>query len=134
MKTIQDFPVETGITNMMCIQKTVCFVLKNHIKALLVIGLQLCHSTLNCDQYSKAFTKRRNLIIHQNNENIHIGVNEFMCGQCNNALTDKSNLIKHKKIYTSVKEFMCGQCNKAFTWRSDLITHQKIHAGVKEHK
>ena len=80
---------------------------------------------------NKTCTRRPDLDRHQN---IHTGVKEYKCDQCNKEFIEVVSLIRHQKIHNGVKEYKCGKCNKKITERYTLIKHQMIHNGVKEYK
>lgn len=82
-----------------------------------------------CAACKKYFTQPSSLKHHY--DTIH-GNQAFTC-ECGTVFKEIQALERHKKeVHLGVKEFVCNDCNEAFSRNATLKEHQKIHADVKD--
>ncbi|XP_075207972.1 uncharacterized protein LOC142312872 [Anomaloglossus baeobatrachus] len=61
----------------------------------------------------------------------HIQETAFLCAECGERFTEKSDLVAHQRSHTGKKPFSCSKCGKCFTRRRNLVIHHRLHTGEK---
>ncbi|WAR23915.1 ZN254-like protein [Mya arenaria] len=74
-----------------------------------------------CDQCSKAFGQKSDLVRHMN---IHNETRNFKCSVCGKAFKRSDYLTKHERQYCGVmKPHKCQRCHKGFEEENQLLEH-----------
>ncbi|XP_018105929.1 oocyte zinc finger protein XlCOF7.1-like isoform X1 [Xenopus laevis] len=61
-------------------------------------------------------------------QRIDARLKEFVCSNCGECFTMKSELVKHHRIHVEQNPFACSECGKCFTELSHLHRHQAMHS------
>ena len=85
----------------------------------------------HCDQCSKAFWKKRNLLGHILRFHELIS-KRFSCIYCSKTFKNNKCCSLHMKLHTGEKEFRCEQCAMEFVRLYHLTRHMKVHSRQKK--
>ncbi|KAI5644084.1 zinc-finger associated domain (zf-AD) domain-containing protein [Phthorimaea operculella] len=85
----------------------------------------------NCDECSRTFSQKGNLIAHMKQ---HSGVKDYICDICGAGFYSQKSLVRHNLIHKGERPFACNLCPKKFIARCDLNRHLRIHSGYKPFK
>ncbi|XP_066471630.1 zinc finger and SCAN domain-containing protein 30-like [Tiliqua scincoides] len=65
---------------------------------------------------------------------VQTGKKPHQCAECGKNFFRRSHLVSHQVIHTGKKPHRCPECGKSFAQRSNLLRHQNIHTGEKPHR
>ncbi|XP_046713705.1 histone-lysine N-methyltransferase PRDM9-like isoform X1 [Silurus meridionalis] len=68
------------------------------------------------------------------NQTIYGQEKAHQCLQCGERFTERSTLVKHKRIHSKEKAYHCYECASSFSQLSTLQQHQRIHTGEKPYQ
>ncbi|KAH9528064.1 hypothetical protein DERF_002037 [Dermatophagoides farinae] len=83
----------------------------------------------SCEACRKSFTDQSNLQRHVRSQ--HLGARAHACPECGKTFATSSGLKQHTHIHSSVKPFRCEVCSKAYTQFSNLCRHKRMHANCR---
>lgn len=82
-----------------------------------------------CEACRKSFSDQSNFQRHVRSQ--HLGTRAHACGECGKTFATSSGLKQHTHIHSSVKPFRCEVCSKAYTQFSNLCRHKRMHANCR---
>ncbi|XP_068087081.1 zinc finger protein 41 homolog isoform X3 [Anabrus simplex] len=84
--------------------------------------------TFACQECSKVFSTKGNLLHHMRSHN---GEQPFECQVCGRRFSFNCNLNTHLLTHSGTKPFKCDICEKSFVTKGNLMTHSRTHTGEK---
>lgn len=104
-------------------------------KVLMTQGGMLTHARMHseapkfrCEQCSKEFFQKVNLINHTKTHNIQN--RSYSCSKCEKKFFEKSHLQRHQNFHNSEREFECTTCHKFYKTERCLKVHKQVHNPV----